>query len=266
MAATYLDSIEAFHRGRAARDTRDWRERVRNVCYEGPSLQEALSRSSSPHVKVIAEVKRRSPSRGWLGEGIDAATLAQSYVQGGAAAVSVLTDEPHFAGSREDLEAVVDAVRVPVLRKDFTVSENDVVDTALMGASAILLIAAILDTEELSRYVALAHDVGLGALVEVHDSREAECALASGARLIGVNQRDLRTFEVNPEHAASVIAELPGDIIRVAESGLRTPEDVARAADAGFDAVLVGEIFVTSMSPVETVREFADVNLGARRG
>lgn len=264
MAATYLDSIEVFHRERAARDARNWRERVDQVRYDGPRLEETLSRAQGPHVKVIAEVKRRSPSRGWLGEDLDAAALALAYVQGGASAVSVLTDEPHFAGSRRDLDAVVHAVAVPVLRKDFMVSENDVLDTAEMGASGVLLIAAILDAEELTRLVALALDVGLSPLVEVHDSREAARALASGARLIGVNQRDLRTFEVSTEHAAAVIADLPGDIIRVAESGLRTSQDVARAAAAGFDAVLVGEVFVTSASPVESVRELATVELGRR--
>lgn len=265
MAATYLDSIESFHRERAQHDTRDWRARRAQVRYEGPRLDEALARSAGPHVKVISEIKRRSPSKGWLGEDLDAVHLAQEYAAGGASAISVLTDEPHFAGSRADLEAVVHAITVPVLRKDFTVSENDVLDTAEMGASGVLLIAAILEPIELSAFVTLALEIGLSPLVEVHDAREAEVALASGARLIGVNQRDLHTFRVNTEHAATVIATLPGDIIRVAESGLRSTEDVQRAAQAGFDAVLVGEVFVTSPSPRDAVRDFAAVALGARR-
>ncbi len=265
MAATYLDSIEVFHRKRAAKDPRDWKLRARNVHYEGPRLDEAIARSSGPLVKVIAEVKRRSPSKGWLDQHLDAASLARDYVRGGAAVISVLTDEPHFGGSRTDLETVAGSVQVPVLRKDFTVSENDVLDAAEMGASGVLLIAAILDAPELARYVALALEVGLSPLVEVHNARETDIALGSGARLIGVNQRDLHTFQVNPEHAAEVIADLPGDITRVAESGLRTAADVERAALAGFDAVLVGEVFVTSTSRADTVRAFATVGLGRRR-
>ena len=266
MAATYLDSIEVFHRQRAASDERDWRARRDSVRYEGPRLEDVLSRDRGPGIKVIAEIKRRSPSRGWLREDLDVATWSRAYVEGGAAAVSVLTDEAHFSGSRADLEAVAAAVAVPVLRKDFTMSENDVLDTAEMGASGLLLIAALLDAEELTRLVALGVEVGLSPLVEVHDSREAQRALESGARLIGVNQRDLHTFEVDPEHAASVIAELRGDVVRIAESGFRTPHDVERAAAAGFDAVLVGEVLVTSPSPKESVRQFSSVALGPRHG
>ena len=257
MAGTYLDAIEAVHRERAARDQRDWRERRRRVAYDGPRLEDALRRRG--RVTVIAEVKRRSPSKGWLGQHLDPAALASAYVAGGAAAVSVLTDEPHFAGSRADLEAVRAAVAVPLLRKDFTVCENDVLDTAEMGASGVLLIAALLSDDELSRFTSLALDIGLSPLVEVHDAREAEAALAHGARIVGVNQRDLRTFEVNPEHAARVISVIPPDVLRVAESGLRSPDDVAAAGRAGFDAVLVGESFVTAESPERAVRSFARI-------
>jgi indole-3-glycerol phosphate synthase len=264
MASTYLDSIEVFHRERAARDPRDWHERRDHVRYDGPRLETALSRDGDAFVKVIAEVKRRSPSKGWLGQHLDAAGLARDYVAGGASAISVLTDEPHFAGSRADLEVAASAVSVPVLRKDFTVSENDVLDTAEMGASAVLLIAAILEADELARFVALALEVGLSALVEVHDAREADAALASGARIIGVNQRDLRSFKVDTEHAATLIADVPAHIIRIAESGFRTRSDVEHAAQAGFDAVLVGEVFVTSDNPSELVRDFATVRVRPR--
>ena len=266
MAGTYLDAIESFHRSRAAGDTRDWRQRRASVHYDGPRLEDALGRDAGPHVKVIAEIKRRSPSKGWLGQHLDAAHVAQEYQAGGAAAISVLTDEAHFAGSRADLEAVGGAVSVPLLRKDFTVCENDVVDAAEMGASGVLLIAAILTPREVSDLVRLALEIGLSPLVEVHDAREADVALASGARLIGVNQRDLRAFEVHPEHAAAIIADLPGEVIRVAESGLRTVADVRRAASAGFDAVLVGEVFVTADDPRRSVEEFATVTLGPVRG
>ncbi len=259
MAETYLDAIEVFHRDRAAKDTRDWQTRMDTVHYLGPHFASALAKDGDGYIKVIAEIKRRSPSKGWLGEHLDVTALARDYEMAGAVAVSVLTDEPHFGGSRSDLETVRRAVTLPILRKDFTVSENDVLDAAEMGAGAVLLIAALLDAEELARFVGLALEIGLSPLVEVHDASEAVVALESGARLIGVNQRDLHTFHVDPDHAAAVIAELPDDIIRVAESGFRTLADVERAAAAGFDAVLVGEVFVTAPSPRDVVRDFATV-------
>jgi indole-3-glycerol phosphate synthase len=264
MTETYLDAIEVFHRDRAAKDTRDWRARIDTVRYRGPLFESALRNDADGFIKVIAEIKRRSPSKGWLGQHLDVAAVARDYAAAGAAAISVLTDEPHFAGSRSDLETVHRAVTLPILRKDFTVSENDVLDAAEMGAGAVLLIAALLDAEELARFVGLALEVGLSPLVEVHDASEAAVALESGARLIGVNQRDLHTFHVDPDHAAAVISELPNDVIRIAESGFRTLADVRRAADAGFDAVLVGEAFVTSASPRDVVRDFATVPRGPR--
>lgn len=255
-----------FHRDRAAHDARDWRERIDTVRYRGVRLEDALAPGNDENIKVIAEIKRRSPSKGWLGEHLDATDLAREYVAGGASAISVLTDTPHFAGSREDLEAVRAAVDVPVLRKDFTVSENDVLDAAEMGASGVLLIAALLEVEELARYLALALEIGLSPLVEVHDAAEAHVAIESGSRLIGVNQRNLHTFDVDPDHAASIISELPRDVIRVAESGLRSPDDVQRAASAGFDAVLVGEVFVTSPAPRDVVNQFATIPRERSRG
>jgi len=259
MAPTYLDEILAHHRARAASDTRDWRSRLDTVRYAGPSLYEALSDTEQGNVAVIAEVKRRSPSKGWLDHDLDAAKLAALYQLAGARAISVLTDEQFFAGSAADLRAVVASVSVPVLRKDFTVSANDVLDAAEMGASAVLLIVAALDSDELASLLELAGVVGLDALVEVHDRAEARRAVEFGARLIGVNQRNLRTFEVDPDHAATVIDELPHDIVAVCESGLRSAADIEGAALAGFDAVLVGETFVTADDIEATVRSFASV-------
>lgn len=257
MDGTYLGDIVAFHRRRAAADPRDWASRVEGAPYEGPSVVGALA--GWPTVRVIAEVKRRSPSRGWLNEGLDAPDQARRYVEGGAAMVSVLTDEPHFAGSLEDLAAVRRAVGVPLLRKDFTVSANDVLDARDAGAAAVLLIVAALSDPELAALYALATAVGLEALVEVHDEAEAERAAALGARVVGVNQRDLRTFAVDPERAARVAATLPEGCVRVCESGLSSVEDVARAADAGFHAVLVGESLVTAPDPAGAVRALAGV-------
>jgi indole-3-glycerol phosphate synthase len=257
--ATYLDDILHHHRARAAADERDWRERVGVVHEPAPSMFAALSESATGNVKVIAEVKRRSPSKGWLHEGLDVGQLARTYADGGATAISVLTDAEHFAGSLEDLDAVRHAVGLPLLRKDFTVSANDVLDAADTGASAVLLIVAALSDAELEEFLGVAHATGLDALVEVHDGDQAKRALDCGARIIGVNQRNLHTFEVDRDNAAKVIASLPTSVITVCESGLGSSEDVARAAEAGFDAVLVGEAFVTARDVAETVRAFSSV-------
>jgi indole-3-glycerol phosphate synthase len=259
MAPTYLDDIVAFHRARVSDDTRDWRERLGTVRYEGPSMLAALSGAPTTDIKVIAEVKRRSPSKGWIDEHLDAPSLARAYELGGAAAISVLTDEPHFSGSLNDFAQVRAAVTLPLLRKDFTLSANDVLDTAAMGASAVLLIVAALDDDELALFVDVAQQCGLDALVEVHDAEELRRALDQGARLIGVNQRDLRTFEVSFERAASLVGAMPAGVTSVVESGLTTRRDVEDAARAGFDAILVGETFVRSATPQATVRSFASV-------
>lgn len=203
---------------------------------------------------VIAEVKRRSPSKGDLAPGVDPARLAERYRIGGAAGCSVLTDSEFFGGSPADLTAVRESVGLPVLRKDFTVSAHDVADARIMGADAILLIAAVLDDVELADFHNLAVELGLDVLVEVHDEAEAERAVAVGANLIGVNQRDLVTFAVDTDRAVRVAASLPPDAVRVAESGIAGPEDIGPLVAAGFDAVLVGESLVRSSDPAAAVR------------
>ncbi len=261
MATTYLDDIGAAHRARAAADTRDWRDRS-VMLRSGPTFLEALAPSSSPFVKVIAEIKRKSPSKGWLAADVDALTLATLYEEAGASAVSVLTDQLHFGARPDDLSVASTALSIPTLRKDFTVCENDVLDAAEQGAAAILLIVALLTDDELRRFHDLATSLHLDVLVEIHDETEATRAVACGARIIGVNQRNLTTFAVDPTHAASVARSLPRDVIRVAESGLRTTADVVDAAAAGFHAVLVGETFVTTDNPRDVVHSFASVPLG----
>ncbi|HSN01935.1 MAG TPA: indole-3-glycerol-phosphate synthase, partial [Acidimicrobiales bacterium] len=248
MTATYLDTIVDAHRARAAQDRRAWRSRLGEVAYSGPSFYDALVREAN-HVAVIAEIKRRSPSKGWLNDDLDVTARARDYESGGAAAISVLTDEDFFSGSVEDLRSVRAAVGLPLLRKDFTVSANDVIDAAHMGAAAVLLIVAALSDAELEEFLMVASACHVDALVEVHDAHEAERALAAGARIVGVNQRDLRTFEVDPLRAAAVLASRPSGVATVAESGLGSVEDVARVAEAGVDAVLVGETFVRAASP-----------------
>jgi indole-3-glycerol phosphate synthase len=257
MATTYLDTILATHRRRAAQDPRDWRERVEGVHYDGPSFILVLRQGSSPYVKLIAEIKRRSPSKGPLATDLDVAELATIYRDAGANAISVLTDEDYFGGTMEDLEVVRRSVALPILRKDFTVSENDVLDAVEAGASAVLLIVAALSDEELTTFVELAERCGIDALVEIHDADESKRALEAGAKIIGINQRNLHTFEVDTERATSLIEVLPRDCLAVCESGLSTLEDAQRAAQAGFDALLVGEAFVTASDPASVVKSFA---------
>lgn len=257
MATTYLDTILATHRRRAAQDARDWHERVGNVRYDGPSFILVLRQGSSPYVKLIAEIKRRSPSKGPLARELDVGELAAIYRDAGANAISVLTDEEYFGGSMEDLAVVHRSVSLPILRKDFTVSENDVLDAVESGASAVLLIVAALSDVELASFIELAELCGIDALVEIHDAEESERALGAGAKIIGINQRNLHTFEVDTERAASLINVLPRDCLAVCESGLSTLEDAQRAAEAGFDALLVGEAFVTANDPATVVKSFA---------
>jgi indole-3-glycerol phosphate synthase len=255
--ATYLDRIVAAHRAAASADRRDLGELGRRASSSAPPRGfTAALRASSP-VAVISEIKRRSPSKGDLAPDLDPASLARAYAGGGAAALSVLTDADFFGGSAADLAAARSVVSLPVLRKDFTVGPADVLDARIMGADAVLLIAAALSRTELGELGALASDLGLDALVEVHDEQEAEVALAGGATLIGVNQRDLYTFEVDTDRARRVAAVLPDGVTRVAESGIRDSDDVRRLADAGFDAVLVGETLVTAPDPAAAVAGLA---------
>lgn len=251
---TYLDAILESHRATAASDSRSLDMLLDRVadCEPTRGFGEAL-RTASP-LGVIAEVKRRSPSKGDLALDLDPTALSASYAEGGAACCSVLTDVDYFGGSVSDLRAVRGSVSIPILRKDFTVSPHDVVDARLIGADCVLLIVAALDDAELRDFHDLATEIGLDALVEVHDEAEAERATAAGGTIIGVNQRDLRTFEVDVARAARVAGSLPPDVVRVAESGIRGPEDIPALVAAGFDAVLVGESLVTHTGPAEGVR------------
>lgn len=251
--ATYLDRILAAHRAAAAGDRRDLDVLFAEAAGLAPGrgFEAALRRSES--VAVISEIKRRSPSKGDLAPGLVPAALARDYERGGAAALSVLTDTEFFGGSVADLQEARAAVGLPVLRKDFTVGPADVLDARIMGADAVLLIAAALSRAELQELVALAARVGIDALVEVHDEAEAEAALEAGATMIGVNQRDLYSFEVDTDRARRVAASLPDRVTRIAESGIRDGEDVRKLADAGFAAVLVGETLVRSADPAAAV-------------
>lgn len=202
---------------------------------------------------VIAEVKRRSPSKGDLLVDLNPSELASEYARGGASCLSVLTDVEWFGGSTADLVAARSAVEIPVLRKDFTVDTRDVADARIMGADCILLIVAALDDVELADFHQLADELGLTSLVEVHDESELERALAVDSRLIGVNQRDLVTFEVDQSRAATVGAAIPSGVVKVAESGIRDRADAEILESAGYDALLVGEMLVKSDDPAAAV-------------
>ncbi|MFC8659287.1 indole-3-glycerol phosphate synthase TrpC [Streptomyces parvus] len=204
-------------------------------------------------VKVIAEVKRASPSKGALAEIADPASLAVGYQAGGATAISVLTERRRFGGSLADLDAVRAAVEVPLLRKDFIVDPFQLWEARAHGASLALLIVAALEQSRLADLHTLAVEIGLTPLVEVHDEAEAERALAAGARVVGVNARNLRTLEVDRTTFARVAPLLPDDVVRIAESGIGGPREVREYAARGADAVLVGESVVTARSPREAV-------------
>jgi indole-3-glycerol phosphate synthase len=261
--ATYLDRIVDAHRATAAQDPRSAETlRVAALAMVDPPRGFAAA-LRQPALSVIAEIKRRSPSKGDLFAGLDPATVARQYEEGGAACLSVLTDVDHFGGSIADLQAARSAVSLPVIRKDFTVDIRDVYDTRLMGADCVLLIAAALSDDELSEFHRTASDLGLDALVEIHDEAELDRALAVGATLVGVNQRDLHTFQVDQERAVRVGQSMPSSVVRVAESGVRGPEDAAALFAAGFDAVLVGESLVTSGDPASATRSLREASLRA---
>jgi indole-3-glycerol phosphate synthase len=219
-------------------------------------LEGALSPRGGP-VRVIAEVKRASPSAGAIAAGLDAVGQARRYQAAGAAAISVLTDGPGFGGSLQDLVAVRQAVSLPVLRKDFTVDAWQLVEARAAGADAALLIVAALPGDALRRLHDRCGELGLQALVEVHDAAEAERALDLGARLVGVNNRDLHTFRVDLAASEVVLPALPAGVLGVAESGIRSASDVARLRRSGAANFLVGEALVRARDPGALLAEMA---------
>ncbi len=225
-----------------------------------------LSVSTGGELAVIAEVKRRSPSKGVLDAELDPAGVASDYEAGGAACLSVLTDGEFFSGSALDLRAARAACTLPVLRKDFTVCGADVCDARLMGADAVLLIVSALSDEELVSFLSLAQELSLDALVEVHDEGELERALDAGAELVGVNQRDLTTFSVDHERAVRLVGSMPPEVVAVAESGIGGADDVRRLADVGYQAVLVGESLVRAPDRRAAVRALSGHLVGPRAG
>ena len=229
---------------------------VERLAAEAPAPLDALEfLRPAEKVKIIAEVKRSSPSRGRLADIPDPAALAASYEAGGASAISVLTEERRFLGSLQDLRDVRAAVSLPVLRKDFIAEPYQVFEARAAGADLVLLIVAALEQRELTELFALVSDLGMTALVETHSADEVERAVDLGAELIGVNARDLATFELDQELFGRLAGGIPGSVIRVAESAVKSAADVAHYRRAGADVVLVGEALVTG-DPVARLQEF----------
>lgn len=214
-----------------------------------------LRQEDSRSVRIIAECKRRSPSKGPLAQIPDPAALAQIYQEGGAAAISVLTEERRFSGTLADLDAVRARVDIPVLRKDFIVTPYQIWEARAHGADLVLLIVAALEQTVLTSLIERVHSLGMTALVETHDREEARRALDAGARVIGVNARNLKTLEVDRSVFDQVVDVLPSHVTRVAESGVRSSNDIVSYARSGADVVLVGEALVTSADPLSAIKD-----------
>ncbi|HOF62789.1 MAG TPA: indole-3-glycerol phosphate synthase TrpC [Dermatophilaceae bacterium] len=262
---TVLDSIIAGVKADLAerRDRTSWAQLQARVADQPPALDAEAALRRAPATAVIAEVKRASPSKGALAAITDPAALAREYAAGGATAISVLTEQRRFHGSLADLAAVRAAVGIPVLRKDFMVDPYQILEARAWGADIILLIVAALTDTELVEFRELAQSLGMTALVEVHDAVEVTRAVASGASVIGVNARNLKTLEVDRSAFARLVAAIPDTAVAIAESGIRDVADVITYVEAGADGVLVGEALVTGGNPAATVQDFAAVTRSA---
>ena len=243
-----LDEILASTRTRVA-ELRAHGDALRTAATQAPPARSLGAALSAPGLGVIAEIKRRSPSAGEIAPGLDAPGQASRYVQGGAAAISVLTDPTYFGGSLADLTAVRAAVPVPVLRKDFIVDPVQLWEGRAAGADAVLLIVAALDASQLEELLAAVAATGMEALVEAHTPQEVETAVAAGAGIVGVNNRDLTTFITDLAVAEAIAPSIPDGVVTVGESGVSSPAGAARMAAAGYDAILVGEAAVRSADP-----------------
>jgi indole-3-glycerol phosphate synthase len=258
-----LDDIVAHKRAELAADQRARPlPEIKAQIADAPKPRGFANALKAAGLSVIAEVKRKSPAKGVLNATVDPAVQARQYEQAGARAVSVLTDKKFFDGSNADLEAVRSSVRLPLLRKDFTIDEYHVYEARAIGADAILLIVRALDQPQLTGYQALAWDLGMDVLVEVHNEEEVERAVKAGARIIGINNRDLGTMTVDVAATPRLRPLVPRGVTLVSESGIRSPEDVRTVTAAGIDAILVGEALMSAGDPGATLRSFLEAAVG----
>lgn len=220
------------------------------------SFKEALS---GHEIAIIAEVKKASPSKGLLTADFNPVALSRCYYQGGARAISVITEEKFFLGAPHYLPAVKQTVSLPILRKDFIIDPYQVYETAVLGGDALLLLAAVLDKNSLLSCLREAEGLNLACLVEIHNESELDMALTLGAEIVGINNRDLRTFETSSEVTKRLAPLIPSEILLVAESGIKTKSDLVKLASYGIDAALIGEALVTSHAPVELLQEFTGI-------
>lgn len=246
--------VEERKRTRSLEELR--REAEARNAQTGFPFETALGRQG---LSFICEVKKASPSKGVIAEEFPYLQIASEYEAAGADAVSCLTEPEYFLGSDRYLEEIAGKISLPVLRKDFTVDPYMIYEAKILGASAVLLICAILDREEVREGIRIADSLGLSALVEAHDEAEVEKALDAGARIVGVNNRDLRTFQVDLDNSRRLRAMVPPEILFVSESGIRTPEDIRRLRENGTDAVLIGETFMRSPDKKKMLCELREV-------
>ena len=256
-AETILDEILARRkeRIRAAKESVALAHLVESALRR-TDVRDFAAALSTPGVGVIAELKQASPSRGVIRQDYRVGEIAASYQAAGAAAISILTEPDYFRGTLEDLQAVRQAVSLTCLRKDFIMDAYQVAESAAAGADAILLIAAALPNRELEEFARLAGSFGMAVLVEVHTEEELERSLAAGSKIIGVNNRDLRTFEVKLETSLRLRKRIPAGCLSVSESGIHSVDDLRRLEDAGFDAVLIGEHFMLAQDPGKELAGF----------
>ena len=252
-----LETIVARVRERVSLRSRvDWEREIAALTGRTGAQESFVEMLSRPGGQFICEIKRKAPSNGELAANIDILATALAYQEHGAAAISVLTEDEFFGGSLEDLKSVSASVTIPTLRKDFVVDSLQIHEAAANGASAVLLIVAILSHQELREFLKIAQRLGLDALIEVHDEFELSRALAAGAKIIGVNNRNLKTMEIDLATGERILKLIPSGVIKVAESGLRTRADVIRMRNAGADAFLIGTSLMTTSDIGGKIREF----------
>jgi indole-3-glycerol phosphate synthase len=249
---------------RSHQSIRDLQARIRDALPVRDFLGAVERAESKDHIRLIAEIKKASPSRGLIRQDFHPGAIAAAYQRGGARALSVLTDEAFFQGHPDNLALARQAAGLPLLRKDFIISDYQVYESRLLGADAVLLIAAILAPSQLEDYLGLAGELGLPALVEVHTAAEAILAPAAGARLVGINNRDLQSLKTDPDTTFNLLALIPKGVAVVSESGIRTREQVLRLEAAGVDAVLVGEALMEQGDLTAAVRSLLEGEPGDR--